>query len=72
MGDTGLLGDNLGHYYGVDSEDEPELNFSDAMKSKLHFLFSMWILKPTRLSIGVGANRKKMDLMLVYSVNESE
>ena len=39
---------------------------------KLHFLFSIWILKPTRLSVGVGANRKKMDLMFMYSVNESE
>lgn len=72
MGDTGLLGDNLGHYYGVDSEDELELNIIDEMKSKLHFLFSIRILKPTRLSVGVGANRKKMDLMLMYSVNESE
>lgn len=72
MGDTGLLGDNLGHYYGVDSEDELELNIIDEMKSKLHFLFSIWILKPTRLSVGVGANRKKMDLMFMYSVNESE
>lgn len=29
MGDTGLLGDNLGHYYGVDSEDELELNITE-------------------------------------------
>lgn len=56
----------------MDSEDELELNIIDEMKSKLHFLFSIWILKPTRLSVGVGANRKKMDLMLMYSVNESE
>lgn len=68
MVDTGLLGDNLGHYYGEDSEDELELNIIDVMKSKLHFLFSMWILKPTRLRVRVGANGKKMDLMLVYSV----
>ena len=29
MGDTGLLGGNLGHYYGVDSEDELELNITE-------------------------------------------
>lgn len=72
MGDTGLLGDNLGHYHGVDSEEELELNIIDMMKSRLLFLFSMWILKPMRLRVGVGANRKKTDLMLAYSVKESE
>lgn len=38
LADTGLLGDLLRYYYGVNSEDGLEWKIIDVMKSKLHFL----------------------------------